>query len=251
MANKIDQKIRLTFLGCGDAFNSGGNGHTCFLLEGAQNKILIDCGQPALQKLKAKGMSTNEIDMIVISHFHGDHIGNLPFLLLDEAKNKRTKPLHIFTPDGGKSLIKSITGGFYPGMEMICDAGNIEWHEYREGKKISVNGVGIQGFKVVHAEKTNPHGIRIAIDDKIIAYSGDTEYTGALKKLADNADLFICECTFFESEMKGHIHYDLLRKKLKELNYKKIVLTHFDEEMLAHKSEVREPMASDGLVVRI
>ena len=75
--------MKLTIVGCGDAFGSGGRYNTCFFLETAKANLLIDCGASALPALKARAIDLNRIDAIVLSHLHGDHYGGLPFLLLD------------------------------------------------------------------------------------------------------------------------------------------------------------------------
>jgi ribonuclease BN (tRNA processing enzyme) len=75
--------MRLTIIGSGDAFGSGGRFNTCFFLETAKGKLLVDCGASSLVALKAQGLDPNEVDGIVLSHLHGDHFGALPFLLMD------------------------------------------------------------------------------------------------------------------------------------------------------------------------
>ena len=75
--------MRLTIVGCGDAFGSGGRTNTCFWLETAKGTIAVDFGASALPALKARQLDPNAIDAIVLSHLHGDHFGGLPFLLLD------------------------------------------------------------------------------------------------------------------------------------------------------------------------
>ena len=75
--------MRLTIIGSGDAFGSGGRFNTCFLLETAKGTLLVDCGASSLVALKARGVDPNAIDGILLSHLHGDHFGALPFLLLD------------------------------------------------------------------------------------------------------------------------------------------------------------------------
>ena len=86
--------MKLTIVGSGDAFGSGGRLNTCFFLETAKAALLIDCGASALPALKGQGIEPNRIDAIILSHLHGDHFGGLPFLLLDgQFLSRREKPL--------------------------------------------------------------------------------------------------------------------------------------------------------------
>jgi ribonuclease BN (tRNA processing enzyme) len=88
--------MRLTIIGSGDAFGSGGRFNTCFFLETAKGKLLVDCGASSLVALKAQGLDPNEVDGIVLSHLHGDHFGALPFLLMDaQFLMRRERPLLI------------------------------------------------------------------------------------------------------------------------------------------------------------
>ena len=75
--------MQLRFVGCGDALGSGGRSHTCFHVTGKSANFLIDCGASSLPALKRLEIISDEIDLILITHFHGDHFGGLPFLLLD------------------------------------------------------------------------------------------------------------------------------------------------------------------------
>ena len=75
--------MRLTIVGSGDAYGSGGRFNTCFLVESTKATLLIDCGASSLVALKARGIDPTRIDGVILSHLHGDHFGGLPFLLLD------------------------------------------------------------------------------------------------------------------------------------------------------------------------
>src|SRR4051812_913027 len=92
--------MKLQFVGCGDALGSGGRYNTCFHVSGEQTKFLIDCGASSLVAMKKWGISRNPIDLILITHFHGDHFGGLPFVLLDAQFTRRTRPLVIAGPSG-------------------------------------------------------------------------------------------------------------------------------------------------------
>src|SRR3546814_5991198 len=91
--------MRLRFLGCGDAFGSGGRFNTCFLASGAGTSFLIDCGASSLVAMRRFGVDPNDIDAVFVSHLHGDHFGGLPFLILDaQFASRRTRPLRSEEP---------------------------------------------------------------------------------------------------------------------------------------------------------
>ena len=86
--------MRLTIVGSGDAFGSGGRFNTCFMVEAACHTILIDCGASSLVAVRSLQIEPNSIDGVLLSHLHGDHFGGLPFLLLDsQFLNRRDRPL--------------------------------------------------------------------------------------------------------------------------------------------------------------
>src|SRR5918995_2502059 len=85
--------MRLTVIGCGDAFGSGGRFNTCFLIQGASSTILLDCGASSMVALHAGAVDLAAIDAVAISHLHGDHFGGVPFFLLDaQFLTRRDKP---------------------------------------------------------------------------------------------------------------------------------------------------------------
>ena len=92
--------MQLQFVGCGDALGSGGRSNTCFHVTGAGVNFLIDCGASSLAALKRLEIAHDETDLVLITHFHGDHFGGLPFLLLDAQFTRRTRPLVIAVPEG-------------------------------------------------------------------------------------------------------------------------------------------------------
>ena len=84
--------MKLTVIGCGDAFGSGGRFNTCFMIDTASKRLLLDCGASSLVALKAQKIDLNSIDDVMLSHLHGDHFGALPFFLLDAQFLARHQP---------------------------------------------------------------------------------------------------------------------------------------------------------------
>lgn len=238
--------IRLKVIGCGDAFGSGGRLNTCFYVNTGATGFLIDCGASSLPGLKQHHISMDDIDSIVISHFHGDHYGGVPFLLLDAAISGRTKKIQVVSPPGGKQRISALLDLLYPGT-VVLEKLDISFLEYREGNRLHIGGLNVQAFKVIHSEEALPHGLRIEVAGKVIAYSGDTSWTDALFSISKDADVFICECNFFSTTVKGHLNYLEIEERLSEFSSKRILLTHFDQEMLDRLEQLKIECLTDGL----
>jgi ribonuclease BN (tRNA processing enzyme) len=93
--------VKITFVGSGDAFGSGGRHNTCILVETPDLCFAIDFGASSLIALKALGIPHNKIDVILLTHLHGDHCGGVSGLLMDGMLGaKRQTPLTIAGPKG-------------------------------------------------------------------------------------------------------------------------------------------------------
>lgn len=230
--------MKLTVLGCGDAFGSGGRLQTSFLIETANNKILLDCGATILPALHKNGFSSAEIDAVIVTHIHGDHYGGLPFLLLEAAKRyQRSKPLTILGPTGLKERVQQLLPLLYPATEDVFEAFPIHYQAYWQGKN-EVLDVVVEAWEVKHAAGSLPHGVRITHKEKVLAFSGDTAWHENLIPISQDADLFICECNLWTGENPGHISWEVLQQHLPQLSAKEIRLTHLGDEMLAKESEL-------------
>jgi len=245
-----ETQLTLTIIGCGDAFGSGGRLTTCFHVKTPDHQLLIDCGISSLTGLRQNNIKQEDVDAILITHFHGDHYGGLPFFLLEAAVYGRTKPLTIISPPGCKDRLGKLLELLYP-SSIVLEKLNLAFIEYKPFEKVVQEKFSVQAFPVVHTEASLPHGLRIEIGNKVISYSGDTEWTPTLKDIAKDADLFICECNFFKLKIKNHLNYFTLKQKLPELGHKRILLTHLDQEMLDNISEVDLDCASDWMVIEL
>ncbi|WP_160164109.1 MBL fold metallo-hydrolase [Nafulsella turpanensis] len=237
-----EKEIHLKVLGCSDAFCSGGRRHTSFLLKQQNYNTLIDCGATTPLALKANKMNSNDIDCIVLSHFHGDHYGGLPFLLLEAAKVlNRKKTLTLISPPGLKQRLVVLLGALYPGSDDVLSTLPLQFISFEEGVEMQQEKFNLRVFKVQHTTESQPHGVRLDIGGKVLSFSGDTAWHENLIKIAEGADLFICECNFFEHQSEHHLNYEVLKKKENLLKAKKIMITHLGEEMLKRIEEVHFP----------
>ena len=112
--------MHLQFVGCGDAFGSGGRFNTCFHLVGRNINALIDCGATSLVAMNKLAINRNDVDSIFLTHFHGDHVGGVPFFLLEaNYMLKRDRPLTIVGPPSLKSRYPEIMETGFPGTKAM------------------------------------------------------------------------------------------------------------------------------------
>lgn len=241
--------VRIRILGSGDAFGSGGRLQTCILAESNGRSCLIDCGASSLIALKRAGLDPNGIHTVLISHLHGDHFGGLPFLVLDGQFSGRSNPLLIAGPPGIQSRVADAMEIFFPGSSGARRKFEVHFQELSEGVSASVDPVRVTPYQVLHPCGAPSYAFRIEINGRIIAYSGDTEWTDRLVAVASRADLFICESYCYEKRVPFHLDYLTMMQHRPEFDCKRILLTHMSSDMLYRLPELGVQAAHDGLEI--
>jgi ribonuclease BN (tRNA processing enzyme) len=243
--------MKLTIIGSGDAFGSGGRMNTCFVLQTAKATLAVDFGASALPALKARGLDPNILDGIVLSHLHGDHFGGLPFLLLDyQFIARRERPFVIAGPPGTRERLHAAMEAFFP--KSTGSKWKYEWRveEIPVAVDTDVLGHRVLTAEVLHQSGAPSTALRLTDGETIFAYSGDTEWTDALLAIARGADLFVCECCAYAGKLTGHMTWESLKTNLSALGAKRTMITHMNPTMLAKTDEARRAgvlVAEDGM----
>ncbi len=244
--------MRLQFLGCGDAFGSGGRFNTCFHVTAGETAFLVDCGASSMIAMRKFGADPNRIATVFLSHLHGDHFGGLIFLVLDaQLISRRTAPLTVAGPPGLAARLPAAMEALFPGMSTAARKFALDIRELEPEVPQVVNGVTVTPHLVRHGSGAPPFALRLACGGKTVAYSGDTEWTEALIPAARGADLFIVECSSYDKKVKHHLDWETLRPHLPELGAKRVMLTHLGPEMLARSAEIDCETAEDGKIVEL
>jgi ribonuclease BN (tRNA processing enzyme) len=243
--------MQLQFVGSGDAFGSGGRFNTCFHLRAETANALIDCGASSLPALNRYGVDRNAVETILITHFHGDHFAGVPFFVLDaHFVSRRQRPLTIAGPPGLTDWYARIFDATFPGARTNRLRFALTLHEFAPGRTDDIGTLRITPFHVVHDDRAGPClGYRIEIENRIIAYSSDTEWTDNLIPLGRDADLFICECYVRDKPIATHLSLAELQRQLPRVGAGRVVLTHMSNDMLAGLASVSYETAADGLTI--
>jgi ribonuclease BN (tRNA processing enzyme) len=244
--------MQLQFVGCGDALGSGGRFNTCFHITGEHVNFLIDCGASSLPALKRLGIARDDIDLILITHFHGDHFGGLPFLLLDAQFSRRSRPLVIAGPSGIETRLTQVMEALFENSSKTRQRFELSVVELKPEEARAFGAVKVTPYPVVHGESGGPFlAYRIEAEGRIIAYSADTEWTEMLIPAARNADLFIAEAYYYDKVVKNHLSLKTLEPHLPNINPQRLVLTHMSDDMLGRLETLGHTAASDGMVVEL
>jgi ribonuclease BN (tRNA processing enzyme) len=245
--------MRLTIIGCGDAFGAGAHLQTAFHVRSERSTFLIDCGTTTLIGMRRLGLEPNYIDTIFVSHLHGDHFGGLPWFLIDaQYVSKRTRPLIVTGPKGIEKRFLTAAEALYPGITKGKDCFKLTFVEYEERKKLEIGGISVTPYEVKHPSGAPPYALRFHLEDKVLAFTGDTGWVDVLFEVARDADLFISECFQYDVKIPIHLDYLTIDANYAKLKAKRTLLTHMGAAMLANADRVdtsRYIVADDGMTL--
>jgi ribonuclease BN (tRNA processing enzyme) len=199
--------VEVSFLGSANAFAAEGRYWSSFIVDG---KYQFDAPPTLLPQLKRLGVSLPDIEVIFITHFHGDHFVGLPFLLLEYTyMSPRTTDLYIVGPPGCEAVLEDFANRVYPNI--IKDAGYKRIYvDADPTKEQRAGSVTFTSFPMNHVKKDGLHalGYRVKIGDKTISYTGDTMFCEETIPLGDGADVFVVDCTYPEGGGPEHMGFE-------------------------------------------
>ena len=217
--------LDLTFIGTGNAF-APTRYWSSFLLN---DRYLFDASPTLLTHLKRLGRDPGDIEVVFISHFHGDHYFGLPFLFLEYAElNPRQKDLTIVGPPGVAKRTKALTDLAFSNICRKRDRGyQLNFLEVSDGMTEKVAGAEFTARSVTHVPELECFAFRFTSNDGTVAYSGDTMMCDALVPIADGADVFVVECSCWDEQCGPHLSpKDILALRKQISARTKFVLTH-------------------------
>lgn len=242
---------RVTFAGAGDAFGSGGRFNSCFVVDVPGFRYAIDFGATSLVALKQAGIDHNTIDAIVLTHIHADHCAGVPSMLMDAMLGaKRERPLIIAGPPDTEARLQGMMEALLPGSHIMTPRFPLTYVDMRLMRPHTLcEHLTVTPFPAYHTAETNPTSVRTEAGGKVVSYTGDSAWTQHMPAVARDADVFICECYFYQKPVRFHMNYPDVKAHWEDFGAKRIILTHLSPEMLAVADTLPEECAYDGLVV--
>lgn len=220
-------QMEITFLGSSNAFASEGRYWSSFIVDG---RYVFDAPPTLLPHLKQLNIPLEEIEVLFLTHHHGDHFMGVPFLFLEYVyMTKREKDLCIVGPPGVQEWIDDFANRCYP--DITRDAGYRRIYvDAHPGKELRASDISFMSMPMCHVtDQMEALGYRAEIDGKVIAYTGDTTHCEEIYRLAQGADVLVVDCTYVAGSGPEHMGLDDVRKIRDELPHETtIILTHLN-----------------------
>lgn len=245
--------VTVTLLGTGDAFASFGRSQSGYLIDAPGGRILMEAGPGLLPALKTNGIAPDSFDLLLISHLHGDHFGGLPFLFLDYMwETPRKRVLTIAGPPRLEERTWLLMRTMFPHFELDKIKRKLKFVVLEPGSSTRLGKFKVRAIRSPHTKPEISLSLRIDGGGKSIVFSGDSGWNDELVELSAGADLFLCECTYYEStELNFHLNYPLLAANRGKFKVRRMVLTHLGREVLSRADEIALEMGYDGMKIEI
>lgn len=225
--------MKIDILGSGSI--GAKNMSACTMIDG---HILIDVPNGIVKYMKHLGFSVLDIDTVFITHLHGDHFFDLPFLLFEKYYAKDTKLLQIFCPKGTLEKVKLLFEVGFPGdFEKIMKIISVKFIEFDYEGSFSVDGLDVNMKFVSHGTLPYSFGYLMQKNGKRIAFSGDTSYCEAVDFLVRNSDIAILDMSILGKGDASHMGFLDIQYFCEKYPDKKIVATHMRDSTRTYAKE--------------
>ena len=213
-----DKRLKLKIFGHWGAYPGAGEATSCYQISAEGFNLFLDLGSGALTLLQNE-ISTREIDALIISHYHSDHIADVGCLQY---------AVRIDTELGLNSSVLPIYGhGEDPYFEKLSHKNFTAAVLYGADSVLSIGPFTVTFCRTVHPDCC--YAVRVAYGEKSIVYTADTEYFDGLAEFSRGTDLLLCESSLYEGYRRavpGHMSSGEAAELAEKGGVKSLVLTH-------------------------
>lgn len=252
--------MRLVVLGSGTCVPSGERASAGYWLEAGPWRLRLDCGAGTVHAMARWGLAWEALTHQVITHFHLDHVGELPGLLFTMKHGRaapRTAPLALVGPVGLRALVEDAAAAFR--SRLFEQEFPIEIHELAPEGALPLDAdTRLLVAKTPHTAESL--AVRVEHRGRAVGYTGDTAPSDALAAFFRDVDLLVAECSFLdEARATPHLTADDVADLAAAARARHLLATHFYfdpdaaglAERLARRYGGRITIARDGTIVDV
>lgn len=207
---ELGKGMHVLMCGTGTPLPDPNRAGPCTIVIAGDEMVMIDAGSGGVRVAQMMGVPLAELDALLLTHLHSDHIDGLGETLLQAwVGGTRTEPFPVLGPTGTNEVVDgfnaaySIDHGYRvahhgEGVVPMSGAGGIgrEFTTPRVGADqlvYSSGGLEVRAFKVEHDPVHDAVGYRFDYRRRSVVISGDTDYAPEIARVAKDVDLLIHE----------------------------------------------------------
>jgi len=264
--------MKIVFLGTSSMIPTKERNQSGVFISYKNEGILVDCGEGTQRQFKKIGVPITRVTKILITHWHGDHVFGLPGIISTLGASEYTKTLRIYGPKDTKKHFDAMFKAFVFDKRINIEINEIKEGKFFESSGFCLealkleHGVTTFGYNFIekdrrridvkkakklgipqgpllgklqdglniefNGKKITPKETTYMVEGKKISIIADTIPCNNCYKLAEGADLLVCEATYSsklaeKGEAYGHMTAKQAALIANRSNVKKLVLTHF------------------------
>lgn len=259
-ARSPERHMRLVTVGTGTVVPHADHASACHWVEEGGTRIVMDCGAGGLQGLARARLPWGRLTDLLISHFHPDHIVEIPgliFALRHGLESPREEPLRVTGPGGTQSLFEAWSKAYGP---WVLDPGfGLEISELAPGSSATIGSMTVRAMSTPHTDESL--AFRLEAGSGGLGYTGDTGPSDELARFFQRLDLLLAECSL-PDELVGENHLSPARvARLADLaGVPRLAITHVYPQLARRdvEREIRDAgytgeivLAADGMEFEI
>ena len=193
-------------------------------------KILIDCGNGIVKTIPEQYIP--KIDVLLITHLHGDHFLDIIFLILCRHFEHMNNTLYIHCPQGTEQTIRSIFALTYPGTDLaqIFDNAKVQFVEFDVLHNEEVSpGYFVTSYRVEHG-KMEAYGFTIRHENTTVGFSGDSAYCDSISQILGKSNAAVLDVNFMVGNEK-HMGFDTIKQLAVRYPKVTIIPTHMRDDV--------------------
>lgn len=206
-------EFRVTLLGTGSPAPVMRRFGPGVLVQAGGKNLVIDAGRGVTQRLLQSGLRLGQVDALLLTHLHSDHVVGIPDLWLtgwlEASYAQRKGPLVVYGPAGTQGLMDGLTKAYEWDIKARIADQNLDPEsikskvtEIKEGVVYEQSGVKVTAIQVDHGELLHPaFGYRVDFAGRSVTVSGDTRFSENLIKHATGTDLLIHQVAAASDEL--------------------------------------------------